>query len=111
MTVTIEAIQAVSDEIAKLFSPEKILLFGSHAYGTPHEGSDVDILVILPFQERPFTKSLEILRAINRPFGIDLLARTPEDTQKRYQEGDPLIRDVIDKGQILYERHHTRMAS
>jgi uncharacterized protein len=111
VTITPEAIQSVSNEIARLFSPEKVLLFGSYAYGNPHSGSDVDLLVILPFEERPFLKSLEILRAIERPFGIDLLARTPEDTEKRYKEGDPLIREALDNGHILYERHHSRMAS
>lgn len=34
--------------IAAEFSPDKIILFGSYAYGTPHEDSDVDILVVMP---------------------------------------------------------------
>ena len=34
-----------------------------------------------------------------------LLARNPEDTERRYREGDPLIREALDRGKVLYERH------
>ena len=36
---------------------------------------------------------------------VDLLARRPEDTARRYEEGDPLIREALDRGKVLYERH------
>jgi predicted nucleotidyltransferase len=47
--ITLQAIEAMCHKIAQEFTPEKIVLFGSYAYGKPHEGSDVDLLVILPF--------------------------------------------------------------
>jgi predicted nucleotidyltransferase len=50
--VAMNAITEFSRRVAEEFSPEKIILFGSHAYGTPTEDSDVDLLVILPFEGR-----------------------------------------------------------
>ena len=67
--------------------------------------SDVDLLVILPFKGRGFRKSLEILNRYDPAFDVDLIARQPDDTERRYREGDPMIREALDKGKVLYERH------
>jgi predicted nucleotidyltransferase len=103
--VALSEIHELSRRIAEHFHPDKIILFGSHAYGTPHEDSDVDLLVILPFEGKPLEKSLEILNRVDPRFPIDLLARRPDDSARRYAEFDPLIRDAFDHGVVLYERH------
>ena len=54
--VDAQRIQQVSDEIARRFRPERIILFGSYAYGTPTEHSDVDLLVVMPSEERDIRK-------------------------------------------------------
>jgi hypothetical protein len=48
---------------------------------------------------------LEILNRVAPDFAVDLLARRPEDTARRYLEGDPLIREALDHGKVVYERH------
>lgn len=98
-------IEALSQRIAREFDPERIILFGSHAYGEPTEHSDVDLLVIMPFEGSGLRKSVEILVRVRPRFPIDLLARRPDDTLRRYREGDPLVREAIDHGKVLYERH------
>ena len=103
--VAMSSVIELSERIAREFNPEKIILFGSHAYGTPREDSDVDLLVILPFEGKPLNKSLEILDRIDPRFPIDLLARRPDDSARRYAEFDPLIRDAFDHGIVLYERN------
>ncbi|MBW1953946.1 MAG: nucleotidyltransferase domain-containing protein, partial [Deltaproteobacteria bacterium] len=85
-------IQDLCRRIVAEFKPERIILFGSYARGTPTPDSDVDLLVILPFKGKNLCMSLEILNRTDPKFPIDLLARTPEDTARRYREGDPLIR-------------------
>lgn len=100
-----DSITRISRRIVEEFNPEKIILFGSYAYGKPIGDSDVDLLVILPFKGKNFSKSLEILNRVDPRFPIDLLARRPEDVDRRYAEGDPLIREALDRGKILYERH------
>ena len=104
--VSTEAIRDLSARIAERFHPEKIVLFGSYAYGTASEDSDVDLLVILPFQGKGFRMSLEILNTMDPPFPVDLIARRPDDTDRRYTQGDPLIREALDRGSVLYERRH-----
>ena len=102
--VAMDEVEALSREIAREFDPEKIILFGSHAYGTPAEYSDVDLLVIMPFDGTGFDQSLEILDRVDPRFAIDLIVRRPDDTERRYREFDPLIRDALDRGRVLYER-------
>jgi len=98
-------IAELSKQIVREFQPEKIILFGSYAYGQPRPDSDVDLLVVLPFEGKGFRKSLEILNRVSPEFSVELLARRPEDTARRYAEGDPLIREALDHGKVLYERH------
>jgi uncharacterized protein len=102
--VSQEAIRDLSSRIAREFNPDKIVLFGSYAYGTASEDSDVDLLVILPFDGRNLRKSLEILNRADPRFPVDLLARRPDDTARRYASGDPFIREALDHGVSLYER-------
>ena len=97
-------IEELTDRIVSLFHPERIILFGSYAYGNPQPDSDVDLLVLIPFEGRGFRKSLEIITRINPTFSVDILARRPDDTLRRYQQGDPLIREALDRGQVLYDR-------
>ena len=102
--VSMSEIQAAADSIVKEFGPERIILFGSYARGNPSSISDVDMMVVLSFEGKSFWKSLEILNRIDPQFSLDLFARRPDDATRRYEEGDPLIRDAIDHGKVLYER-------
>ena len=98
-------ITELAERIAREFRPERIVLFGSYAAGRARQDSDVDLLVILRFAGRGFRKSLEILNRVAPEFPVDLLARRPEDTARRYAEGDPLVREALDRGKVLYQRH------
>jgi predicted nucleotidyltransferase len=99
------SIAKLTERIVQEFHPDRIILFGSYAYGQPRSDSDIDLLVVLPFEGKGFRKSLEILNRVAPEFSVDLLARRPDDTARRYAEGDPLIREALDHGKILYERH------
>ena len=52
--VVMDEIEALTRRIAAEFDPERVILFGSYAYGTPAEYSDVDLLVIMPFEGNSF---------------------------------------------------------
>jgi predicted nucleotidyltransferase len=101
--VALSDVLELSGRIAREFRPLRIILFGSRARGAPDPDSDVDLLVILPFEGKPFRKSLEILNRVAPAFPVDLIARRPDDTEQRYTEGDPLIREALDRGKVLYE--------
>lgn len=99
-------ISSFARQVARQFNPEKIILFGSYAYGKPTEDSDVDMLVIMPFTGRGAKKATEILLATDPRFPIDLLVRTPEQIQTRIKLGDFFIREITQKGKVLYEAAH-----
>jgi len=101
--ITMRQIEDVSGRIAAEFEPERILLFGSYAWGAPSPDSDVDLLVILPFEGKAVAKSVEMRLKIKPPFPVDLLVRTPEKIHERLALGDPFIRSILEKGRVLYE--------
>lgn len=100
---TMRQIEDVSHQIAQQFHPERILLFGSYAWGTPSPDSDVDLLVIIPFEGKPVAKSVEMRLKVKPPFPVDLLVRTPEKVRERLALGDPFIRSILEEGKVLYE--------
>jgi len=101
--VTQKTISAFARRIAQQFNPYKIILFGSYAYGKPTADSDVDMLVIMPFEGKSAYKATEILLATDPRFPIDLLVRTPEQIKTRVELGDFFLREITNKGKVLYE--------
>ncbi len=95
-------ILAFSAQIAEKFRPERIILFGSYAYGTPTEDSDVDLLVVLPFEGKWHDKAVEILTTIRSGFPIDLVVATPSYLQNRIEMEDFFLREIVDRGTILH---------
>ncbi len=89
--------------IAQRFRPDKIILFGSQAYGTPHADSDVDLLVIMPAWNQ-ISKAVQIRLALAAPFPMDLIVRTPKNVKWRLAEGDSFLTEVVSRGKVLYEK-------
>jgi uncharacterized protein len=106
--VPMSVIQNYADQIVDRFQPEKVILFGSYAYGTPHTGSDVDILVIMPARNE-LDQAWKIDRELARNFSLHLLVRTPKNMEWRLREGDWFLREVIAGGKILYEKTDARV--
>lgn len=100
------AIQALCDHIIAEFRPEKVVLFGSHAAGSSRDDSDVDLLVIMPFDGSPAWKAIEIMNRVDPRFPVDLLVRTPKQIEERLVLGDYFIREIIEQGVVLYEAAH-----
>ncbi len=90
-------------QVAERFHPDKIILFGSHAYGTPHADSDVDILVVMPARNQ-LDMAVKISIAIDPPFPLDIIVRTPKNMRWRLEEGDSFLREITSKGKVLYEK-------
>jgi len=104
-TVTQELLQEVVNRIVEALHPEKIVLFGSWAYGTPTPDSDVDLLVIMETDASYVERYLAVSRLLRpRPFPVDILVKTPEEIATALKEGDFFIREIFTKGKVLYER-------
>jgi predicted nucleotidyltransferase len=106
--VTMPAIRKLAREIAEKFEPEKIILFGSYAYGKPNKDSDVDLLVVMPARNE-IDQAVRIRQAIDHPFPMDLLVRTPYTMKWRLEEGDWFLREIVDKGKVLHEKVNRRV--
>jgi predicted nucleotidyltransferase len=109
--ITRRAIREFAHRIAERFPVQKIVLFGSHAYGRPTPDSDVDLLVVMPTRRREVDQAAEIRLAFDAPFPLDLLVRRPETVASRVSEGDCFLREITTRGVVLYESADERMAS
>ena len=97
-------IRTVVKQIAAQFNPEKIILFGSYASGKPKPESDVDLLVLMESPLRNSEQAAQIVRAIDYHFGMDLLVRQPKQLKERVALGDSFLREIIEKGKVVYAR-------
>jgi predicted nucleotidyltransferase len=104
--VTAEQIRSYTARIAEEFQPERIILFGSYAYGAPHADSDVDLLVIMPFEGDSARKAAEIRHKVRAGFPVDLLVRTPSQVEQRLELNDWFMREIVEKGTIVYAAAH-----
>ena len=101
--VTREEIQATCDDIVREFAPLQVILFGSYAYGTPTEDSDVDLLIVMDIPKSEFlNKNIEIRQRISYRFGLDLLVRSPEEIAYRVSYNDWFLREITEKGEVLH---------
>jgi predicted nucleotidyltransferase len=104
------AIRRLADQIAERFDPEKIILFGSYAYGKPDPESDVDVLVVMPAYDVT-NQAIRICNAIDHPFPLDLIVRSPANLAWRLKEGDWFLREIVGQGTVLYEKKHSSLGS
>lgn len=104
--VAMRDIRAFARRIAEEFKPRRIILFGSYAYGKPTVDSDVDLMVVMAYRGHAASKAIEIRQRIDAPFALDLIVRNPREIDKRYKLEDWFIREIVDKGSVLYETDH-----
>jgi uncharacterized protein len=108
--IPMREIRRFARQVAERFEPEKIILFGSYAYGTPHADSDVDILVVMPARNE-LDQAMRLRLAVDYHFPLDLLVRTPKKLAWRLSEGDSFLKEIVAKGKVLFETHDRQFAS
>jgi predicted nucleotidyltransferase len=108
--IPLSAIRRFARRIAERFDPEKIILFGSFAYGKPHEWSDVDLLVVMPAYNE-INQSIRIKLAFDPVFPLDLIVITPARLRRRLAEQWTFWQEIMTKGFVLYEKGNPRMGT
>ena len=108
--IPLAAIRRFVRRIAERFQPDKIILFGSYAYGKPHEESDVDLLVIMRTRNA-IDQSIRIKTAFKRLFSLDLIVRTPWQIERGLKDDNWFLREIIEKGKVLYEARDRQVGS
>ena len=108
--IPMRVIRRYARAIAEEFHPDKIILFGSYAYGTPHEDSDVDLLVVKPTWSQ-HSLAVQIRWKLTAPFPMDLIVRTPKEMKWRLEEGECFLTHIVSKGKVLYEKGDARVGT
>ena|SRR5271165_2128348 len=109
VTISNDELASLADRIIDLANPRRVILFGSQARGTAHEGSDIDLLIIGDRStEKPWNRRREIGR-IRRglPFvgaPIDILLFTPEEIEKWRETTNHVVSEALREGRVIYER-------
>jgi predicted nucleotidyltransferase len=100
-------LQEVVEKIKNEYQPEKIILYGSYAYGKPTRDSDIDLFIVKETDKRRVDRFVEVSTLIYQPgrhISIQPLVRTPREVEERLAMGDAFIEDIITKGQLLYAK-------
>ena len=101
MRIGLKEIEKYAQKIKKRFNPQKIILFGSYAYGKPTVNSDVDLFIIMDTKQRSIHQAVFIRKELPSPFPLDLIVKTPQEVKKRIKEGDFFLKTVIQEGKEL----------
>ena len=96
-------IDAAVRHVVAQFKPEKVILFGSYAYGTPKPESDVDLLVVMNTSLKEVEQAIQIRQSIRSRMALDLLVHTPKKLEQRLKLGDFFLREITQRGNVLYE--------
>jgi len=103
-TLSQDLLQTATQRLVAEFQPEQIWLFGSHAWGTPHEDSDVDLMVIVPHSDERAIKRMQrahqCLTGIGFPKDVLVPTRAEVDRYKHLRAS--LFHQVLAKGRRLY---------
>ncbi|MBM4046327.1 MAG: nucleotidyltransferase domain-containing protein [Planctomycetes bacterium] len=108
MTSDVEARKLILDIVEKVkreYRPARVILFGSYAYGTPDRDSDIDLLIIKDTKERPIDRRVAVRRIVSDPKRLvpfDPIVLTPAEVQTRLEIGDQVLRQIMEKGEVLY---------
>jgi len=99
-------IKPLVSKIVDKYHPDKVYLFGSYAWGSPTVDSDVDLFIVKEDVDKSQRKRRRKLRALLFGGGIpfDLFVYTPSEVDERLELGDFFIRNIIEKGKVLYDR-------
>jgi predicted nucleotidyltransferase len=100
-----EFIRAIADRIAREYQPEKIILFGSYAWGEPGPDSDVDLFIVKETVERARDRRVrvkELLWDKGSRVPIDVIVITPTELNQRLSIRDRFCELIVRNGEALY---------
>jgi predicted nucleotidyltransferase len=102
---TEQAIELMVQRLVERFDPDQIILFGSQARGTAGPGSDVDLLVVMPFTGSKRARQLELRMALHDiVVPKDIILATPDEVARRRDIVGTIIRPALREGKLLYAR-------
>lgn len=98
-------IERLVERLRAGYAPERVILFGSHAYGAPRPDSDIDLLVVKETTAGPLDRWTEVRRILSDPsrtVGLEVWVVTPSELAARLEAGDQFVAEIIERGEVLY---------
>lgn len=98
-------IQGIVEKLVAGYAPQRVILFGSYAYGDPQPDSDIDLLIIKETPERFIDRWVTVRRILSDPkrtVPLETLVLTPEEVSRRLAIGDQFVAEIMKKGKVLY---------
>ncbi len=98
-------LQAMIGRLVEWYQPQRIILFGSLAYGNPHDDSDIDLLIIKNTDKTPLERRVDVRRLLADPkrrIPFSPLVLTPDELEQRLSAGDPFYHEITTCGKVLY---------
>jgi predicted nucleotidyltransferase len=102
-----QVLQEVIDTLQTGYEPDEVILFGSYAYGRPHNDSDLDLFIVKDSADRPLDRRVkvrELLQRVNGRMPLTLYVLTPVELRQRLAMGDQFLQEIVGKGRVLYVR-------
>lgn len=101
-----EVISRITEKIKEGYNPEKIILYGSFAYGKPDKDSDIDLFIVKETDERPIDRRIRVRRIVDirQPIAFSPFVITPREIEYSLDRGDQFVKEIINKGKVLYAR-------
>jgi uncharacterized protein len=103
----IKLVAEIVEKIKKEYQPEKIILFGSYAYGTPTKDSDLDLFIVKNTEKERIYRFAEVKKLIYEPgrrIPVSPLVYTPKELTERLAIGDSFVEEILSRGEVLYAR-------
>ena len=100
-------ITVIVDKVRDYYHPEKIILYGSFAYGKPGKASDIDLLIVKETQTRPIDRRVLVRRMVSglrKGYPFSSIVVTPQELRTRIGMGDQFFEEILAKGEVLYAR-------
>lgn len=100
-----EVIQDILEKLLAGYDPQKVILFGSYAYGNPRPDSDIDLLIVKETSERLIDRWVTVRRLLSDPkrtIPLETLVLTPQEISMRLAIGDQFLAEIVRKGRVLY---------
>ena len=102
-----KVIQRIVEKLVAGYAPLKVILYGSHAYGSPGPDSDIDLLIVKETSERFIDRWVtagRIIDGVHRSIPVEPLVLTPQEIERRLAIGDQFVREIVEKGKVLYAK-------
>lgn len=99
-----KVLDEIISRLVKEFAPDKIILFGSHAWGIPNRDSDIDLFVIV--RRSDFTpikrakKAYQCLQGLRTP--TEIIISTWDEANRYKSVHSSLTRKIFKQGKVIY---------